>query len=116
MFLYLPLRQRVNRSSLIRCIGCGEVSQRVGEGSRSNSNNFSPVHQTKPVDRILMSKQSWDIPFMDLFRILNKETVPLKGRWALVVLNQPFSRDLFDLLWHACKLYSNKKLIYINSV
>lgn len=49
------------------------------------------------------SKRFWKVPFVDTSRVLKAERGALAGRWALVVLNQPFSMELFDLVWHACE-------------
>lgn len=47
--------------------------------------------------------RSWILPFLDSARIeQGKQAKPLDGNWALIVLNQPTSRDLLDVIWHAC--------------
>jgi hypothetical protein len=46
----------------------------------------------------------WSIPFLDSARVTEgRRAEPLPGKWALIVLNQPFSRELLDILWHACR-------------
>ncbi|PVF93190.1 thiamine pyrophosphokinase [Serendipita vermifera] len=50
-----------------------------------------------------MSTRHWEVPFTGAQRILDgTKAKPLPGQWALIVLNQPFSRQLLDILWHAC--------------
>lgn len=53
---------------------------------------------------ILMNSRHWRVPFLQASRVLEgRNAHPLSGRWALIVLNQPFSRKLFDILWNACE-------------
>jgi hypothetical protein len=63
------------------------------------------------------SSRNWTLPFLQSSRVLDREKArPLEGRWALIVLNQPFSRELFDLLWYACEFlasFCTARLIFV---
>jgi hypothetical protein len=65
----------------------------------------------------LMAPRKWSLPFLQSSRILARgKARPLSGRWALIVLNQPFSRELFELCWHACELPNFFRTGYLISV
>ncbi|KAG8759951.1 hypothetical protein FRC14_004504 [Serendipita sp. 396] len=60
--------------------------------------------QMASADRIPEAKRQWNLPFLQSSRILQGDRAPtLGGHWALVVLNQSFSRELFDAVWYACE-------------
>jgi len=63
------------------------------------------LHFQQPVtlERMEDNLTRWSIPFLDSARVTEGQRAePLPGKWALIVLNQPFSRELLDILWHAC--------------
>jgi hypothetical protein len=49
----------------------------------------------------------WTVPFLSDQTVDDKST---SGVWALVVLNQPFSRELLERVWSFCGLPQNYSL------
>jgi len=53
-----------------------------------------------------MTHRTWTLPFLDsTFNPTLPQEVPNGFRespWALIILNQPFHRNLFERLWHFC--------------